>query len=442
MSSWIKTSFAARMQAVFPPPDFFPRGWKMSLENLFLNNYRNPLIVRTEFFDLTKSINGMILLSQLAYLTNKYGLNFYMKDCYLMQRTRLSKFQLKSAKRDLKKLEFLKITYVGMPKKTHYSVNPKIWMAEMKKLESELRKKDRSGRPKGPVQWVQNSLTRGCKTDRNETIYNKTNNNNTVRRKTADGYIEKREIHPRWIKLANQLSNAVRSIKNIRTNPNGWALSISKIKDAKNEVPIQRIKKAMNWYCEHIGEKYIPDIQSGESFKKKFVQLEAAMARAGETPAAAPARSQAQVKCTESEKRSVGETLEIFQQYNIRLTTLEIYNTLKSIWDWKKTNRPIFFKLMDGLKEIKQKDGTYLSGGHRWDLGKDAEDMLEKFYNSLFDQYWNWAAKQIKGWPEWGGTLEKFKPGGLHFVRWFHLVMGRGRCSEIERMVKCEKAGN
>ena len=36
---------------------------------------------------------------------------------------------------------------------------------------------------------------------------------------------------------------------------------------------------AMRWYEEHIGEPYVPVIESGTSFRKKFIKLEEAITR-------------------------------------------------------------------------------------------------------------------------------------------------------------------
>ena len=52
----------------------------------------------------------------------------------------------------------------------------------------------------------------------------------------------------------------------------------------KDLVPFDRIIKALDWYGEHIGEPYIPVIQSGDSLRTKFTNLENAMSKQEKKP--------------------------------------------------------------------------------------------------------------------------------------------------------------
>lgn len=47
-----------------------------------------------------------------------------------------------------------------------------------------------------------------------------------------------------------------------------------------------RIRRSVDWYSEHVGEPYVPDIQSGQTFREKFLKLENAMNRGGSGGAA------------------------------------------------------------------------------------------------------------------------------------------------------------
>lgn len=49
--------------------------------------------------------------------------------------------------------------------------------------------------------------------------------------------------------------------------------------EQENGVQYQRQKAAMRWYEEHIGDPYTPVIESGTSFRNKFIKLEAAIVR-------------------------------------------------------------------------------------------------------------------------------------------------------------------
>jgi hypothetical protein len=46
----------------------------------------------------------------------------------------------------------------------------------------------------------------------------------------------------------------------------------------------QRVARLLHWYRSHIGQPYVPVIESGQSLKDKFLKLEAAMERDKGTP--------------------------------------------------------------------------------------------------------------------------------------------------------------
>jgi hypothetical protein len=61
-------------------------------------------------------------------------------------------------------------------------------------------------------------------------------------------------------------------------NTQSWGKAIrSMIKTDK--IPAERIIESLVWYKEHIGQEYIPVIQSGTSLREKFTKLENAMKR-------------------------------------------------------------------------------------------------------------------------------------------------------------------
>lgn len=88
-----------------------------------------------------------------------------------------------------------------------------------------------------------------------------------------------------FVKQAERLGEIVRSNKNIKIEGRkitSWAKSfelLSKIEGVANE----RIENALSWYADHIGEAYVPVVESGDSFRKKFLSIEAAMQRDGGT---------------------------------------------------------------------------------------------------------------------------------------------------------------
>ena len=83
---------------------------------------------------------------------------------------------------------------------------------------------------------------------------------------------------------ASKLAKIILTTKKIKTPTqklNAWATEFRKLYKIEG-VSHSRIKAAMIWYRKNIGGQYIPVIESGSSFRSKFIKLEAAMKRAGD----------------------------------------------------------------------------------------------------------------------------------------------------------------
>jgi hypothetical protein len=81
--------------------------------------------------------------------------------------------------------------------------------------------------------------------------------------------------------IANELKQIVQSQKNININGqklNGWANSIRLLVESDN-VSLDRIEKAVEWYKYHHSDEYVPIIESGKSLREKFTRLEDAIKR-------------------------------------------------------------------------------------------------------------------------------------------------------------------
>ncbi len=90
-----------------------------------------------------------------------------------------------------------------------------------------------------------------------------------------------KERNKKFLPLAEKLSNIIQTSKNIKhtsSQINIWADEIRKLHE-NNEISIQRIKTVLEWYGNNIGGEYIPVIESGASFRQKFIRLEGAMQR-------------------------------------------------------------------------------------------------------------------------------------------------------------------
>lgn len=82
--------------------------------------------------------------------------------------------------------------------------------------------------------------------------------------------------------LSEQLKDIVSSINKITlgTRTHQWASHFRKLNEI-DKVPFSRIREVLKWYEEHIGEEFVPECYSAESFRIKFNKLESAMERSG-----------------------------------------------------------------------------------------------------------------------------------------------------------------
>ena len=92
----------------------------------------------------------------------------------------------------------------------------------------------------------------------------------TSRLKTKSHYVHKAK------KLAEIVSNKMHVNKN--SSVYSWAKSFELL-HKKDKVKIKRINEVLNWYADAIGEKYVPQAFSGDTFRRKFINLEQAMQR-------------------------------------------------------------------------------------------------------------------------------------------------------------------
>lgn len=63
-----------------------------------------------------------------------------------------------------------------------------------------------------------------------------------------------------------------------RSRPSVWATHFLRLRHL-DEIPAARIQKVLDWYTTHLGQEFIPEAYSGETFRKKFLAIEKAMGR-------------------------------------------------------------------------------------------------------------------------------------------------------------------
>lgn len=84
-----------------------------------------------------------------------------------------------------------------------------------------------------------------------------------------------------YLPFAKRLARIIQQIKEIKVTPSkllAWADDIRKLNEVEG-IDKTRMKDALQWYKDHIGEQYVPEIQSGYAFRKKFQSLENAVKR-------------------------------------------------------------------------------------------------------------------------------------------------------------------
>ena len=109
----------------------------MNTENSKLLNQR-PIAYFPLYKDMTTSTTAGVLLSQLMYWFNKKE-KFYKTDSDILEETHLTKSELKTAKRKIRELPFIFITLEGVPAKTFYKIDWKMFdisLAKFAKQES------------------------------------------------------------------------------------------------------------------------------------------------------------------------------------------------------------------------------------------------------------------------------------------------------------------
>lgn len=93
------------------------------------------------------------------------------------------------------------------------------------------------------------------------------------------------KLSKRYLPQAKRLAEIVMSNRNIKISDlqiRKWCVPIRELA-VDQHIHTGRMNELLNWYANHIGEQYVNVIQSGEAFKKKFLDLEANIENWGKT---------------------------------------------------------------------------------------------------------------------------------------------------------------
>lgn len=83
--------------------------------------------------------------------------------------------------------------------------------------------------------------------------------------------------------LAKKLADIIHKEYNVKSRAQQlvkWGKIIEKM-ERIDDISLKRIKAVLDWYSAHIGDEFVPVVQSGSSLRSKFIKLEAAIQREG-----------------------------------------------------------------------------------------------------------------------------------------------------------------
>ena len=94
--------------------------------------------------------------------------------------------------------------------------------------------------------------------------------------------LKKEKLNQKYITFSTQLYNFISQTKNINLPKSrifNWVRDFDLLYRIDG-ISISRQQKALNWYFSHAYQEFVPIIESGSAFRKKFISLENAMNRA------------------------------------------------------------------------------------------------------------------------------------------------------------------
>jgi hypothetical protein len=208
------------------------------------------------------------LIDKFLYFKHKNMLNngswFFLIHEQQINQTGLTDFKIRTCKKFFLEEKILFTKRFGNPSKEWYKIDP-YHLQTLINFSPAKTEGQSPRKPKGSNIYYSN-------------IYNKDNKYKENIIPSTEKIVNKNK---EYIPLAKKLSEIIKLKKNITHTSqqiNSWANDIRRLVK-ENCVSIDRIKKALDWYENNIGGKFIPVIESGASLREKFFRLEAAMER-------------------------------------------------------------------------------------------------------------------------------------------------------------------
>lgn len=252
-------------------------------KELLINTLRSEssLIINKVLIERIGLIPAVLLsnyLEKQLYFDKKYSDNngwFYQTHSQIQNQIFLSERELIKAKKALISSELIEIKRQGLPAKEWIKINyDKILSLLTGEILSALVPAESSA-----LDPAESSA-----------LYNKSINNKSIKRKriyvaTKVATDTPKNKNAKFVPISLELKQIVQSQKNINISTqkiNSWANSIRLLVETDG-VSLERVEKALNWYKEHYSDDYVPVIESGITFRKKFTRLEDAIERSTKT---------------------------------------------------------------------------------------------------------------------------------------------------------------
>lgn len=133
-------------------------------------------------------------------------------------------------------------------------------------------------------QSSKNEIVLASKDDSRQSIYSNHTKENISLCKVPL-HSEKKTFEPRFIPSSEKLARIITTKKNIKITPskiNNWSLHLHKLHKIDG-VSIRDIDKALDWLSENWMDKYCPHIESGQTFREKYLKLTNQMNKVNKT---------------------------------------------------------------------------------------------------------------------------------------------------------------
>lgn len=203
---------------------------------------------------------------------------FYHLSKNIEKNTNLSQHKQSKCLRTLESFELIETKRQDLPAKQYFKINYDN-ISTLLNMASYLNSTEQV------IKEFKNLLLKNLKTSRISIINTNTpkiltnkKNNKLSGNKNRPTAIERNK---KYYYLSKRLASIVQFKKNIKIDGhklNNWSNSIRQLIETDG-VSKERIHAALIWYRKHYSDDFVPVIESGQTFRDKFIRLEAAMNR-------------------------------------------------------------------------------------------------------------------------------------------------------------------